>query len=511
MKLFKNIILGSLLISSFAMTGCDDFLEERPSKSQGVVPETVEDLELILAGAYREDEISHYLMFSSDDVEPNVNLYKGMKTFYPIQDIHAATWERQVSAVNYKDYFWLYRYQNIFRSNMVLNIVPNADATDSEKSRLEAQAKFKRAYNYFSLVNLYALPYSSANLNEPGVPLKKSTAFDESVKRATIGEVFEMIEQDVTDALKLDVALTDAIGFNSPSRVTTPAVNAFAARFYLVKHDYAKALEYAEEALSGYGIENIKDLNSFGYSWNSPEPRSITIDGVVVDYELNYPATYQNWDPNSWSEEYFNSTVGSGFGGATTWRFPSQSLMDVYDKDGSKDKDLRWKYFYVEHYSYKVGSTYDYPAFMHDTYSTYGGTNVPEMLLIKAECQARQGQWQEAINTVNVLREKRIDPTGEVNLVASSQDEAIGKILDERRREMPIVIRWYDLRRLNNNDYSGDDVVVSKTFYPYSDLNILDDQPIKTYTLEKNDRRYAAPIPESEVISSNGVIEQNTY
>jgi hypothetical protein len=511
MKLFKNIILGSLLISSFTMTGCDDYLEDRPSKSSGVVPETVEDLELILAGAYRSDEISHYLMFSSDDVEPNVNLYNSKKTFYPIQDVHAATWEREVSAVNYKDYFWLYRYQNIFRSNMVLNILPDADATDSEKARLEAQAKFKRAYNYFSLVNLYALPYSTTNLNEPGVPLKKSTAFDESVERATIGEVYDLIEQDLKDAMNLNVALTDAIGFNSPSRVTTPAVYAFAARFYLAKHDYAKAKEYAEEALSGYGVEKIIDLNSYGYSWNSPEPRTITIDGTVINYELNYPASYQNWDPNSWTEEYFSSTVGSGFGGVTTWRFPSQSLMDVYDQDGTKETDLRWKYFYVEHYSYKEGSTYDYPAFMHDTYSTLGGTNVPEMLLIKAECQARLGQWQDAISTVNILRAKRIDPAGTVDLAASSQDEAIAKILEERRREMPIVIRWYDLRRLNNNDYAGDDVVVTKSFYPYNDLSILDDQPLKTYTLDKNDRRYAAPIPDSEVISSNGVIEQNTY
>lgn len=506
--MFKNILVGSFLLSSFMMMSCDDFLEERPSKSSAVVPKTVEDMELILAGAYRGDEISHYLMFSSDDVKPNVDLYNGLPSFYPIQDIHAITWEREVSAKNYKDYFWMYRYQNIFRSNMVLSILPGADTSEAEKQRLKSQACFKRAYNNFLLVNLYALPYGSANLQEAGIPLKRSTSFDEAVSRSTIEETYQFIEEDLVEALKLDVALTDAIGFNSPNRVTTPAVYAFAARLYLAMHDYTNAQLYADKALNEYGVDKIKDLNSFGYSWNSPEPRSITINGSVVNYELNYPESYQNWDPSFWTESYFNASSGSGFGGATTWRFPSQELMDTYNLDGSKATDLRWKYYFVEHYSYRVGSTFDYPAFLHYSNS---GPNVPEMLLIKAECQARLGQWQDALTTVNILRSKRIDPAGVVNLSATSQDDAIAKILEERRREMPIFIRWYDLRRLNNNDYAADDVIVTKTFFPYTDLDILGNEPLKTYTLEKNDRRYAAPIPESEVISSNGVIEQNTY
>ena len=509
--MFKNILLGSLLFSSFMMTNCDEFLDERPSKSSDVVPQTVEDIELILAGAYRSDEISHYLTFSSDDVEPNVNLYNGLTSLYSIQEIHAATWEREVSASNYKDYFWLYRYQNIFRSNMALSLLSDSDASEREKQRLKSQACFKRAYNNFALVNLYALPYSQTNLQEPGIPLKKSKAFDEPVARATIEETYEFIEEDITEALKLDVALTDVIGFNSPYRVTTPAVYAFAARFYLAKHDYTTAQLYADKALADYGVDKIKDLNSFGYSLNSPEPGSITIDGERITYELNYPATYQNSDPGFWTENYFNAKDFTQLLGCSTWRFPSQELMDTYDLDGSKATDLRWKYFFVEHYSFKLGSTYDYPAYMFDTYTTYIGPNVPEMLLIKAECQARLGQWQDGLATVNILRAKRIDPAAIVGLSASSQDEAIKKILEERRREMPIKMRWYDLRRYNSNDYEGDDVVVNKTFFPYTDLDILGNEQVKTYTLKKNDRRYAAPIPDSEIISSNGVIEQNTY
>lgn len=511
MALLKNILVGSFLFSSLMMTSCDDFLEERPKKSSDVVPQTVEDMELILAGAYRNDEVSSFVLFASDDVKPNVELFKGLNSLYSIQNIHASMWEWDVASKNYKDYFWMYRYQNIFRSNMVLNILPEADASEAEKQRLKSQACFKRAYNNFLLVNLYALPFSSANLQEAGIPLKKSTSFDEPVERATIEESYQFIEEDLIEALKLDVALTDAIGFNSPNRVTTPAVYAFAARFYLAIHDYKNAQLYAGKALAEYGVDKIKDLNNFGYSWNSPEPHSITINGTEVNYELNYPASYQNWDPNFWTENYFNATVEADFAGAATWRFPSQELMDTYDLDGSKATDLRWKYFFVEHYSYSVGSTYDYPAYMFDPWATYSGPNVPEMLLIKAECHARLGQWQDGLATVNMLRVKRIDPTGNVNLNASSQDEAIRKILEERRREMPITMRWYDIRRYNNNDYVGDDVVVSKTFYPFSDLNILGNEPVKTYTLEKNDRRYAAPIPNSEIISSNGVIKQNTY
>jgi hypothetical protein len=169
----------------------------------------------------------------------------------------------------------------------------------------------------------------------------------------------------------------------------------------------------------------------------------------------------------------------------------------------------------VEGYSYDRGMTkpsYDYPGyifFFKDRIPS--GPTVAEMLLIKAEALARTNNINGAMDALNTLRAKRMTPGAWVNLVATGQDDAIHKVIDERRREMPFVQRWFDLRRYNNNEDPNDDVVLTKSFYPYTISAVQTTQPVQTYTLPKNSRRYAAPLPRTEIISSNGVITQNTY
>lgn len=173
----------------------------------------------------------------------------------------------------------------------------------------------------------------------------------------------------------------------------------------------------------------------------------------------------------------------------------------------------------VENYSYDRGLTkpaYEWPGYIFFYKDRIpSGPTVAEMLLIKAECQARQGNFGDAMNTVNQLRAKRMDAEAGaeiINLSAASKEEAVRKILEERRREMPFSMRWFDIRRLNNNEDANDDVpVLKREFYPYTSAGILGKEPVKTYTLEKNSRRFAQPILNSEIESSLGAIQQNMY
>jgi hypothetical protein len=156
--------------------------------------------------------------------------------------------------------------------------------------------------------------------------------------------------------------------------------------------------------------------------------------------------------------------------------------------------------------------SYNYPGyvfFFKDRIPS--GPTVAEMYLIKAEALARMNKPTEAMAQLNILRASRMEPGPWVDLTAANQDDAIKKVIDERRREMPFVQRWYDIRRYNNNDYAGDDVDLTRTFYPYTVANVQASSPVKTYSLNKDSRRWAAPIPRTEIISSNGEIEQNTY
>lgn len=161
-----------------------------------------------------------------------------------------------------------------------------------------------------------------------------------------------------------------------------------------------------------------------------------------------------------------------------------------------KDNDLRHKYHIVQNFSYDRGMVK--PSFSYPGYIFFYNNRVPsgpttsEMYLIKAECHARNGQIPEAMTALNQLRNKRMK-TGTPEIVASSKEEAVKKVLDERRREMPFSMRWYDLRRLNNNEDPTDDVNLSRQFYPYTSANAQTTQSTIEYKLGKNSSRYAAP------------------
>lgn len=508
-NIYKTIGKYVLALSCVAaLNSCESFLSVRPSKSSNIVPSTYEDMESILAGMWRNDNISANLIFGGGDLALSYELEGARVGSYDVQTVQAATWERKENGTN-KDYHWMYRYQNIFRSNLVLSKLDEIDITEAEYQRLKSKACFRRAYSFMELLNVYTLPYCEENLEEMGLVLSQSPSFDYSVARASLKDTYAFVEEDIKEALKIDVDLTAKAGQGSVYRVTKAAANALASRFYLMKNDYVNAKKYAEEALNLYGEENIMDYNAIGYA-DRVDNGSIEIGGETIEFEVKYPATEYGYDlTNEWTENYWIGTAGSAFSmGFTTDCLPSESLIECFDADGPKEEDGRFKYFYVQNYCYLNGRPIDVPFIMHPY--TYCIT-VPEMLLTVAECEAREGDWNEAMNIVNRLRAKRIDPSGNVNLSASDRDDAIAKVLRERRRETGPFNRLFDIRRYNANDYPADDVTITQKFYAYSSAGVDVSSQLQEYVLKPGDRKIAAQIPESDILAGRGELKQNTY
>lgn len=507
----KNIKLyGYMLVSMLLLVSCNDFLSERPSKSDSVIPSTIEDMETILAGMFRGDNISTDLLYGNGDVALSADLEKMRPGAYPVNVVQSATWERKESCTN-KDYMWMYRYQNIFRSNLVdYSLKTKVEAPEEQKNEKRAESAFLRAMSYMELANLYILPYCEANLKEPGLVLTRQTGYDYSLKRSTIEETYNFIEEDIKAALGIKATIKSPMGANLPHRVTNAAANALASRFYLMKHDYENSKKYAEAALDLYGYDKLIDYNTIGF-YPVKDEGSIVIDGETIDFEVEYPNTHFNFNPLSWTEDYFSvTTAGGAFVlGFSTDYLPSESHIRTFDEDGGKEFDARWKYFYVRNYTYLNDRPVDIPYYMKPA-GTYT-LSVPEMICNVAECQARLGKWEEGLSTIDKLRVKRIDPAGKVNLTASSKDEAIAEILRERRREMGPLKRMWDVRRYNSNDYPADDVTLEQHFFSYTTAAVDISSEIKTYTLKPGDRRIAVMIPVNDVLSSKGELEQNTY
>ncbi len=503
-----NIIIYLFAIA-LLISSCDDFLSERPSKSSDIVPSTIADMESILAGMFRGDNITPHLIFGTGEVTLSAELEKRLPGSYTVDIVQAATWERVHSGTN-KDYMWMYRYQNIFRSNLVFSCLPKIDASESEINEIKAKAAFRRAMSYMELLDVYTLPYCEKNLEEPGLVLTDKTGFDYSLKRSSLKDTYDFIEKDILLALTVKASLTNPMGANSPYRVTIAAANALASRFYLMKHDYANAKKYAAEALKLYGVDKLVDYTAIGYS-DRVDQGSITIDGQTIDFEVKYPTTNFNFNPFSWTEDYFTGTsVGSSFSyGFSTDNLPSEEHIATFDEDGGKEYDARWKYFYLKNYTYLYNKPVDIPYYMKPA-SIYT-LSVPEMILNMAECEARAGDWETGLEWANKLRAKRIEASGQVNLTASSKDEAIAKIIRERRRENGPIKRLYDIRRYNSNDYAADDVTLTTKFYSYTVAGVDQSSAIKTYTLAPDAREWAFMIPEGDVLAGKGELLQNTY
>jgi len=488
----------------------DSYLGEAPNKTTSLVITTTAQLNALLnnySQFYQEG--NRTAIYSTDDYGLTKDLYDARPgTFSSMATVEFMLWDTDFLPDDTREGFWSGEYKKIFYANLVLAYLDEVSGTEEEKAILRADAHFIRAYSYWELANTYCLPYTDANKNEPGLPIKLSTSFEEPFERQPLHVVYEQIESDLQEALKIEVPLVQG-GKARHWRASKAGVNGFAARYWLNRFDYAKAKQYADAALADYNT--LVDYNS---QMSYGNPQTLTLDAGTAQqksYTIQYPYTHNNQvdftDMLGWKEfMYFRMLYHESW-----WYVPSQELLNLYDTT----HDLRYKYHIVEGYSYDRGMTkpsYNYPGyifFFKDRIPS--GPTVAEMLLIKAEAMAHTGDVQGAMTQLNLLRSKRMVPGSWVDLTATDKDDAIKKVIEERRREMPFVHRWTDLRRYNNNEYAGDDVNLSKTFYPYTVSNVQTSEPVKVYTLPKGSRRWAAPLPRTEMISSNGVIEQNNY
>lgn len=498
-----------ILLLALGLSSCDSFLDERPSKTSSLEVTKVSQLDALLNNHdafYKEG--NRTVIHSSDDYGLTKALYDARPATFSLAAVEFACWDTKYLPDDTREWFWRDEYKKIFTANMALSLVDAVSGSEQEKAIVKADAHLVRAYSYFELANTYCLPYTDATKNEPGLPIKQTTSFEEPLERKPLEAVYALIESDLAEALKTPQPLIQN-GRPRYWRASKAGVNGFAARYYLTRNNYTEALKHAEAALNEYST--LVDYNTemhYGRTSDvvinpgTPESQTVT---------LQFPYTHDNQidqtDMVGWKEFLYYRMLNH----ESWWYIPSQSLLDLYDKD----HDLRYRYHMVEGYSYDRGMTkpsYDYPGyvfFFKDRLPS--GPTVAEMLLIKAECLARTNKGGEAMTVLNQLRAKRMEPGPWVDLTAANQDDAIAKVLAERRREMPFSRRWFDIRRYNNNDYPNDDVELSRDFYPFTISSVQADQPVINYTLPKNSRRFAAPIPRTEMISSNDVITQNTY
>jgi len=469
------------------LTGCKKFLQEAPEKKNNLEIKNTESLDLLLNYYNIIFDRSRELILASDNYELYKDYYKAKPSVFN-SSLQYILWVPKL--LEQQSYYWEQQYLKISYANTILASLEKVDGSQADKNHLAEDAHLLRAYEYFQLATLYCLPYSDKNRNQLGLPIKQTLAYDENVKRKTLGETIDFIREE------LDLALQT----NEPRdksdlwRISKPAAIAFAARFYFYLHDYDKALKYADQALNAYSTlvnyetyfkPTMRTFNSNGGSYTAPNASS--------DFKF---------DEFYYSRIMYNHTLNA---------VPSQALMNLYDKTN----DYRYQAFFVEDYSLNRAGVPGWPAYWQfGSIGLVSGPSTAEMYLIRAECRARNNDRAGAISDLNQLRRNRFVAGTYVDLKTSDFSDVknlVQFVVDERRREFPFTLRWYDIKRINSDPTNLlDRITVTRDFYEYDGTTVNLNQP-KTYTLAPDDKRFAWPLPRIDIQLSRGAIEQNPY
>jgi hypothetical protein len=216
---------------------------------------------------------------------------------------------------------------------------------------------------------------------------------------------------------------------------------------------------------------------------------ALAIQDELMDYnELDTNATFPF--PNGrrvYNKEiiYYTDRFLSFFYYLNTVKVTSD-LFEKYNVN-----DLRRVVFYTDKGGFKG-------SYGGGTLDIFTGLATDELYLIRSESNARTGKINEAMLDLNTLIERRWKKKGdEINFIpftASTETEALTKILEERRKELVTRgLRWSDLRRLNMD--------------PRFQVTLNRSYDHEIYQLLPNDKRYTFAIPQNEIEGSG--IEQN--
>jgi hypothetical protein len=453
----KNYIKYSFIAfisMAFAVSSCDILDSQLPQEQ--LAPEQVwvdnSSVQAALIGAYSSLQSANYYglrFFAFAGMSADEISWTGtFPTFGQIAN-------RQVLANNVElTNYWNVAYAGINRANNIIANVPGITDAALNKDVAIAEARFLRALHYMGLLSWFGgTPTGFANSAGLGVPLITTPTITPGdavpQPRATEAEVWALINSDLEFAI-------EKLPVGGVARANKNAAIGLKARAALYQGDWAEAEARASSIITGTGSDLLPIFADLFLAKNSSESL----------FELQF-------DPvNSNTIAFFFFPTSRG---GRNELAPSIDFLAAHQVG---DARLR----------VNNGSAAPNPAAGTSAKHfriTGGDDNViilrkGEMYLIAAEAAAKANaaNLDKSNQLINAIRNR----AGLAPVTATSVQEVEDFVINERRFELAFEgHRWFDLRRTNR--------VVSL-------FNI------ETF-------RALMPIPEREVLTSDGVIAQN--
>lgn len=477
-KLFFTLSLFTCIIS------CEDFTEFDRGfilNEEGSI-QTVSDVERLLLGSYNS---INYIGIITRNSRASDELRVGLGNRGQGLQEHSFT---IVSSTPEPTALWNSLYNtidNVNRTIVAINTVSVEDTEASLSSQILGEALALRALEYFDLLRNFAVSFDAAT---PGVPLvTEPLVFGESdinIPRNSVGEVLAQINADLDQAEDLLAISADG----DFTRFNLNSVAALRARIALYTGDYAAAVSNATTVISAIPLVN-NDADYLSMFRDDPSTSAGVAGASEVIFQID--------------RDVQDGFVGTIFTAVNNDVFFSTSsdLFSFLSSDGSIRSTVN-----IDTESDITTATATTDELIVGKYLGSSATpylnnikvfRTSEMVLIRAEANARLGNLTDAMADIVDLRAAR--GSSLVTPDYTSSAIALTDILLERRLELAFEgHRFFDLKRFN--------LPVDR---PDADCNNPDRTAPTTCFLEAGNFIFTYPIPQAELFANPGINDEN--
>lgn len=407
-------------------------------------------------------------------------------------------------------FIWNQCYKNIKVANDVLKSVDLENLSDVAKSYV-GQAYAMRAFEYFTLIQLYQFTYKGHE-DAAGVPLvteKTTEAEANNNPRAAVKDVYKQIMDDLNIAIDY---LTDSR--SAKSEINRQVAYGLRARVNLVMQNWSDAAADAKKAAEGYtplskeaaAAPGFNDVSASNWIWGNiiDESNDIVQTGI-----LNFPAMMCSFTGNGYSPTYACRMINSKL-----WKeIPStdvrkgwwidenlnSSIVDskyvVHQKDEDEEGNVvKYLAVYNQTGDEVADITEPYTNVKFGAYKNQYGNElnacdiplmrVEEMILIQAEATAMGGNVEEGKRILEDFVRTYRDPSYTCN--ASTAEGVQDAVWFQRRVELwGEGFSFTDLLRLKKPlDRTGANYEVSVRF------NLPAESPIFLYLIPEDEENH---------------------
>ncbi|MBO4557502.1 MAG: RagB/SusD family nutrient uptake outer membrane protein [Bacteroidales bacterium] len=495
MKKIFTIITALLLLAS-----CAEFTDIKP-KGMNMLS-TADELELLLNTEFRDFNSSDFGMYQLPGdlligiVGPVANLISSPT---PTSSSILVTWDegnvkRLAEATAFdEDYRKLFEFVGKV-ANPILASVGFATGDEAKLNQIKAEALCLRAWAEFILVNKYAKGYNPATAeNDPGIVYLMDD-WDISIppEKWTVKQVYDQIVADCNAAIELNALPAKNVNQMRWSKACPYAIKALAL---IAMQDFDGAEAAAKESL--------KVNDAITNYWDPSKSMVLTAYMPPFNtYEVFYRA------PFSCEEDIFYTHVEPQFNLLRTPEFESRIEaghaamervpLDIMMFNGNAMMGMGMSMVQLP-YPCVFGMGTNRGA----GWNTFGLKTTHQYLIV-AECEIYKGNYDTAMEYLDAIRAKRIDPSIYVPLkgTVSSKEDAIAHLKQTALGENVFSIYNF-IERKRWNQLADMKETLTKTF------NLMSGESY-TFTLSPDSPLWIFPFP-MNARDNNPNLTPNSY